>query len=154
MYVSPSFPFVLSSQIINPLTQRLFLVLPLCLPSTRYISEQLVQVKCMWEFFFLNICLILSVTSSKIFCQRCSFLLYLCFGVIRTLRIHGRVGSPGWLSQLSVWLWLRSCSHGSWVQALCRALCWQLRAWSLLQILSQSPCYSPTHTLSLSVSQK
>lgn len=52
---SPSFPFVVSPQIINLSTQRPFLILPLCLPSTR--SEQLVQVKYMWEtffFFFLN----------------------------------------------------------------------------------------------------
>ena len=26
-------------------------------------------------------------------------------------------GAPGWLSQLSGWLWLRSWSHGPWVQA-------------------------------------
>ena len=45
-------------------------------------------------------------------------------------------GAPGWLSPLSVWLWLRSWSHGLWVQALFWSLCWQLRAWSLLQMLS------------------
>ena len=45
------------------------------------------------------------------------------------------LGVPGWLSWLSVQLWLRSWSHGSWVRASCRALCWQLRAWSLLRIL-------------------
>ena len=44
-------------------------------------------------------------------------------------------GVPGWLSQLSVQLWLRSWSHSSWVQAPRQALCWQLRAWILLQIL-------------------
>ena len=44
-------------------------------------------------------------------------------------------GAPGWLSRLSVWLWLRSWSHGLWVRAPHWALCWQLRAWSLLQIL-------------------
>ena len=43
--------------------------------------------------------------------------------------------APGWLSQLSVQLQLRSWSHSLWVRAQCRALCWQLRAWSLLQIL-------------------
>ena len=48
------------------------------------------------------------------------------------------VGAPEWLSRLNVWLWLRSWSHGSWVPAPCQALCWQLRAWSLLQILSLS----------------
>ena len=46
---------------------------------------------------------------------------------------------PGWLSQLSVQLWLRSWSHGSWVQAPCRALCWQLRAWSLLPLSVPPP---------------
>ena len=43
--------------------------------------------------------------------------------------------APGWLSWLSVLLQLRSWSHGLWVQALHWALCWQLRAWSLLWIL-------------------
>ena len=42
---------------------------------------------------------------------------------------------PGWLSQLSLGLQLRSWSHGLWVGAPHWALCWQLRAWSLLQIL-------------------
>ena len=45
------------------------------------------------------------------------------------------LGAPGWLSQWSVWLQLRSWSQSSWVWALSRALCWQLRAWSLLQVL-------------------
>ena len=31
---------------------------------------------------------------------------------------------PGWLSRLSIWLWLRSWSRGSWVRAPCQALCW------------------------------
>ena len=44
-------------------------------------------------------------------------------------------GAPGWLSRLSVRLQLRSWSHGLWVQAPRRALCWQLRAWSPLWIL-------------------
>ena len=60
------------------------------------------------------------------------------------------VGVPGWLSLLSVWLQLRSWSHGSWVWAPSQALCWQLRAWILLQILSPSLCTSPACTLSLS----
>ena len=42
---------------------------------------------------------------------------------------------PGWLSWLSTWLWLRSQSHGLWIRVPCQALCWQLRAWSLLRIL-------------------
>ena len=44
-------------------------------------------------------------------------------------------GAPGWLSWLSVRLWLRSWSHGSWVWALRWVVCWQLRAWSLPWIL-------------------
>ena len=47
------------------------------------------------------------------------------------------------VAQLSIWLWLRSWSHSWWVWAPRQALCWQLRAWSLLQILSPSvplPC--------------
>ena len=45
-------------------------------------------------------------------------------------------GAPRWFSWLSVWLQLKSWSHGSWIQALQWSLCWQLRAWRLLQI----PC--------------
>ena len=44
-------------------------------------------------------------------------------------------GVPGWLSRLSVRLRPRSRSHTPWVRALHRGLCWQLRAWSPLQIL-------------------
>ena len=67
-------------------------------------------------------------------------------------------GAPGELSQLSVWLQLRSWSHGLWVRALHQALCWQLRAWSLLQILYLPlslplPC-SCSCCLSLACSQK
>ena len=51
------------------------------------------------------------------------------------LKINFKRGAPGWLSRLGVWLRLRSWSHSSWVRAPSRALCWQLRAWSLLQIL-------------------
>ena len=35
---------------------------------------------------------------------------------------HSRLGAPGWLCRLSVGLWLRSRSHGSWVPAGDRAL--------------------------------
>ena len=62
-------------------------------------------------------------------------------------------GVPGWLSWLSVWLRLRSWSHSLWVRAPHQALCWRLRAWSLLWILPLSLCPSPTHALSLSVSK-
>ena len=67
-----------------------------------------------------------------------------------------RGGAPLWLSRLGVQLRPRSWSHSSWVRALCQALCWQLRAWSLLLLLfcvSFSLCSSPAHALSLSVSQ-
>ena len=64
--------------------------------------------------------------------------------------------APGWLSQLSIRLWLKSWSHSLWVPASHRALCWQLRALSLLWILSPS-LSAPTPLtlcLCLSVSQK
>ena len=44
-------------------------------------------------------------------------------------------GAPGWLSWLSVRLRLRSWSHSLWVRAPRQALCWQVRARSLLWIL-------------------
>ena len=43
--------------------------------------------------------------------------------------------APGWLSQLSGQLRLRSWSRGPWVRAPRQVLCWQLGAWSLLRIL-------------------
>ena len=67
------------------------------------------------------------------------------------------IGVPGWLSRLSVRLQLRSWYHSSWVRALHRALCSQLRAWSLLQILclpsSLSLPGSLSHSLSLCLSK-
>ena len=60
--------------------------------------------------------------------------------------------APRWLSQLSVWLRLKSWSSGSWVWAPHRALCWQLRAWSLLRILRLPLCSSPARALPLSLS--
>ena len=56
-------------------------------------------------------------------------------------------GAPGWLSWLSDWLWLGPRSHSPWVWAPHRALCWQLRGWSLLQILC--PSLSPPPPLML-----
>ena len=44
-------------------------------------------------------------------------------------------GAPGWLSRLSGRLQLRSWSHSPWVPAPHQALCWQLRACTLLWIL-------------------
>ena len=65
-------------------------------------------------------------------------------------------GHLGCFGGLSVRLWVRSWSHGLWVWAPYRALCWQLRAWSLLQLLCLPlplalPC---SHSVCLSVSQK
>ena len=54
--------------------------------------------------------------------------------LLKTLKIE-LPGAPGWLSRLSVRLRLRSWSHGLWVRTPHRALCWQLRAWSLFRIL-------------------
>ena len=58
------------------------------------------------------------------------------------------IGVPGWLSQLSYWLWLRSCSHGPRVWATHLGQGWQLRGWRLLQI----PCRPLSLSLSLSLS--
>ena len=62
-------------------------------------------------------------------------------------------GAPGWLSWLSLWLQLRSWSQGCWVPAPRGALCWQLRAWSLLWILSVSLSLPLPHSQSLSPSR-
>ena len=61
------------------------------------------------------------------------------------------IGATGWLSQLSIWLWLRSWSRSLWVWAPHQALCWQLRAWSLPRILCLplSLCPSPAFALFL-----
>ena len=99
-------------------------------------------------------------TSPELRKKKCLCLcLYLCLCIYmevlgKWLIFRAIGGVPGWLSQLSVWFQLRSWSHSSWVQALCWALCWWLRAWSLLCIvchpLSLSLCPFPTHSLSLS----
>ena len=57
--------------------------------------------------------------------------------------------APGWLSQLSIWLQLRSWSRTPWVQTPYQALCWQLRASD-----SVSPSLSAPHPLTLCLSQK
>ena len=82
-------------------------------------------------------------SSSELICiWKNDTLKYVCFG------------APGWLSWLGVWLELRSWSPCSWIQAPLRALCCQLRSWSLLQILclplSAAP---PLLTLCLSLSK-
>ena len=59
---------------------------------------------------------------------------------------------PGWLSQLSIWLQLRSWSLSLWVQAPLGALSWQLRVWNLLQILCLPLSLSLPHSCCLSLS--
>ena len=61
-----------------------------------------------------------------------------------------------WVAQLSIPFQLSSLSPSSWLWALCQALCWQLRAWSLLQILCLllSAPLLPILCLSLSLSKK
>ena len=63
------------------------------------------------------------------------FLFFLMFPAFDFRLFKKIFGAPGWLSWLSIRLWLRSWSHGLWVGAPCQALCCQFRAWSLLQIL-------------------
>ena len=60
-------------------------------------------------------------------------------------------GSAGWVSDS--WFWLRSWSHSAWVGAPRRALHWQREA-CLGFSLSPSLCLSPTHAVSVSLSQK
>ena len=86
---------------------------------------------------------------------------YMAFMILRNvpsiptlLRVFNQEWGHWWLSQLSVWLWLRSWSHSSWIPVPHRALCWHLRAWSLLWVLSPSLCPSPAHALSLSFKNK
>ena len=70
----------------------------------------------------------------------------------QALEIHR--GALGWLSWLSIQLWLRSWSHRLWVRVPPWALCWWLRAWSLLWILCLPLCLPlPDHALSLSPSK-
>ena len=61
------------------------------------------------------------------------------------------LGAPVLLNWLSGWLQLRSWSHGLWVQVLHQALCWQLRAWSLIQILCH-PLSLPSPACAFSLS--
>ena len=60
-----------------------------------------------------------------------------------------KMGALGWLSRWNVQIRLRSWSHGPWVQAPCRALCWQFRAWSLLWILYLPLALPNSHSVSI-----
>ena len=51
-----------------------------------------------------------------------------CAYSTKILEVLNLQGVPGWLSQLSIQLPLRSCSQGSWFQGPHQAPCW---AWSL-----------------------
>ena len=85
-------------------------------------------------------------------------ILCLPLSLIRTLMIKlGFPGAPGWLTQLSIWLRLRSWSHCSWVRAPHWALHWQLRAWILWQLRALdplSPSLSAPTSVSLSLKNK
>ena len=78
---------------------------------------------------------------------------YIHNGVLLSNQKEWNLGAPGWLSQLTEQLQLRSWSRSPWVWAPRWALCWQCRT---CLGLSLSPCLSAssTHTLSLSLSQK
>ena len=67
---------------------------------------------------------------------------------------HHFPGAPGWLSRSSVWLQLRSWSHGSWARAPRWALCWQLIGAHFGFCVSLALCPSTTHPLSLSLKNK
>ena len=87
-----------------------------------------------------------------VFLSKKLFLLVILLGW--PLHIKEFRGAPGWLSRLSVWLQLRSWSL--WVWAPRWALCWELRAWRLLRILSVSLSFSAPAllvTLSLPLSK-
>ena len=60
--------------------------------------------------------------------------------------------APGWLIWLSFWL-AQVMICASWIQTPCQALCWQLRAWSLLQILC-FPISLPLSSSTLSLKNK
>ena len=59
----------------------------------------------------------------------------LCIVFNKNFIFKSRDGLPEWLRGLSVQLWLRSRLCGLWVRVPHQALCWQLRARNLLQIL-------------------
>ena len=67
---------------------------------------------------------------------------------------NSHTGAPGWLGRLGVALQLRSWSHGSWLWVPRQALCWQLRAWILLQMLCLPLSAPPLFVLCLSLSNK
>ena len=67
--------------------------------------------------------------------------------------LMGMRGGPSVSQSVKRLFRLRSWSQSSWVLAPPWALCWQLRAWSLLGILSPSLSVPPLLTL-LSLSQK
>ena len=75
----------------------------------------------------------------KALAWKCGFPFTLKFSFLfKSFFKNSPAGAPGWLSWLSVQLRLRPGSHSLWVQAPCQALCWQIRAWSLLWILCPS----------------
>ena len=81
---------------------------------------------------------------------------YLTDGFGNTQTLIKMVSRGAWVAQLVKRLTrLGSPSHGLWVRASRRALCWRLGPWSLFQILCLplSLCPSQAHEMSLSVSK-
>ena len=70
------------------------------------------------------------------------------------LKNHSGSGVPEWLSRLGLRLRLRSWSRRPWVGAPRQALGWQLRAWSLFQILCLPLSLPLPCSCCLSLSQK
>ena len=83
----------------------------------------------------------------------CSGINFLCFATDKISFLKTHTGALGWLSRLSGRLQLRSWSHGPWVRAPHRALCWQLRAWGLFRILCLPLSLTLPHSCSVSVSR-
>ena len=74
-------------------------------------------------------------------------------GIICTPTKRVNTGAPGWLRRLGVRLRLRSQSHGPWVRVPRQALCRQLGAWSLLQVLCLPLSATPLLALCLYLSK-
>ena len=127
------------SQLIIPWLE-LFFSVQNCKPSSKYSSYCVVLVICKFQkvafvqlliYIFLYL---LSYTQKNMLNIRTTSNPNKKNKKINIKKKRKKEGVPGWLSRLSLWLRFRSWSHSLWVRAPCRALCWQLRAWSLLQI--------------------
>ena len=105
-------------------------------------KEHNLSVDCGWElskatnfWFFLSLMIILIANHSGNQNVNSKWLRTTKRWTTHSWVKNSHLGVPGCLSRLRVQLCLRSWSPGSWVWALHHTLCWQLRTWSLLQIL-------------------